>query len=157
MKAYHPHEGVIVRKAHVDDIAAIAALSGQLGYPSTVEQVHKRFDDIRQREDHCVYVCKDPDGQVIGWIHVSLRPLLVNERSAEIGGLIVDRSRRGAGIGRLLLTSAEDWAREQSCHRLVIRSNTLREGAHEFYQSLGYETIKTQTIFSRTFSVSLPS
>jgi GNAT superfamily N-acetyltransferase len=152
MKAHHPHEGTVVRKARADNITIITALCGQLGYPTTDAQVRHRFDDIQRREDHCVYVGEGPDGQVIAWVHVFLRPLLVSELCAEIGGLVVDRSQRGEGVGRLLLTAAEAWARERDCDRIVIRSNTLRKSAHAFYQSLGYETIKTQRVFSKTLS-----
>ncbi len=157
MKTHPPHGDTTIRKAHTDDIAAITALSGQLGYPSTDAQVHHRFDDIQRREDHGVYVSEGPDGQVMGWVHVFLRPLLISELSAEIGGLVVDRRRQGEGVGRLLMTSAEAWAREQGCARVVIRSNTLRKGAHEFYQSLRYENIKTQRVFSKTFPEASPS
>ena len=141
-----------VRTAHEDDVKALASLSGQLGYPSTEEQVFHRFEDIQRREDHCVYICEDPNGQIMGWVHVFVRPLLISEWSAEIGGLVVNRNRRGEGVGRLLMSSAEAWAREQGCGRLVVRSNSIRKGAHAFYQSLGYETVKTQMIFSRNLS-----
>lgn len=147
MKAHQPHRAIIVRKAHTEDMTAAAALSGQLGYPSTSKHLQHRFNAIEQREDHCVYVGEAPDGQIAGWIHVYLRPLLIRELHAEIGGLVVDRSRRGEDVGRLLLTSAEAWASEHGCDQVVIRSNTVRADAHAFYRSLGYETIKTQNVF----------
>ena len=157
MKGHLPLGETTVRNASEDDMEIVAALSGQLGYPTTDELVRHRFDDIQRREDHCVYVCEGPDEQIMGWVHVFVRPLLISERSAELGGLVVDRSRQGQGIGRLLLRSAEAWAREQGCDQVVVRSNTIRKGAHAFYQSLGYETIKTQRIFSKILSAATPS
>ncbi len=69
--------------------------------------------------------------------------------AVEIRGLVVDESRRGAGLGRGLMEHAEEWARGRGVRVIRLRSNVVRGGAHAFYARLGYSLVKTQHIFSK--------
>ena len=86
-------------------------------------------------------------GQAVGWVQVFGRQLLVVDRHAEIGGLVVDEGYRGRGVGGLLMELAEDWARAWGCETLYVRSNVVREDAHRFYEGAGYHLIKTSRVF----------
>jgi GNAT superfamily N-acetyltransferase len=61
----------------------------------------------------------------------------------------VDEKRRSAGTGRKLLQVAERWAAERGCKSVSVRSNVIRERAHEFYLRNGYEHFKTQKAFRK--------
>jgi len=56
---------------------------------------------------------------------------------------------RSAGAGKLLLDEAERWAREHGCSAVNLRSNVIRERAHQFYLRNGYEHYKTQKAFRK--------
>jgi GNAT superfamily N-acetyltransferase len=43
----------------------------------------------------------------------------------------------------------EAWARERGAVELNLRSNIVRDGAHKFYQHLGFEVQKTQHKFRK--------
>lgn len=58
---------------------------------------------------------------------------------AEIESVHVHPEWRGQGIGRLLMASAVDQARELGCYRVQLTSNNRRLEAHRFYESLGFE------------------
>ena len=75
----------MIRAARLDDAAAIAAMSGQLGYPATPEQIRGRLEVVLNREDMGVFVAEE-DGVVVGWIHLFGCERIESERSAEIGG-----------------------------------------------------------------------
>lgn len=135
--------------ARVDDAERVAELATQLGYPTTSERVRRRLTQVGQAEDHAVYVAVR-DGRLVGWIHVCARPLVQVDHAAEIEGLVVDEACRGRGIGRLLIRQIEQWTREKGCDTIYVRSNIIREGAHAFYQDLGYENIKTSLTFRKT-------
>ena len=90
------------------------------------------------------------DGVVVGWIDLSVEYHLQSEPAALIGGLVVAEPARGRGIGRLLCKAAEDWARAQGVARLRVRSNAIRERAHEFYLRDGYARVKTSAVFEKT-------
>lgn len=89
------------------------------------------------------------DGQALGWVHVFVCHLMESDPYAEIGGLVVDESRRGEGIGKLLLERAEAWARAKACASIRLRSNIIRKVAHEFYLKRGYTITKTQHAFAK--------
>lgn len=138
-----------VRAMTFGDADQVAALAGELGYPSTRAQIEARFRGIEGNDDSRVFVAADPDGRVWGWVHVLGHHLMVSEGQAEVGGLIVDSRARGVGIGRSLMAAAEGWARERGYAGLMLRSNTIRTEAHRFYQDLGYTIVKTQHKFQK--------
>lgn len=128
----------------VEDLEAAARLATQLGYPSTAEQIGRRFRALSESEDARVFVAEGPDGNAVGWVHVFGRRLLESDADAEVGGLVVDEQFRGRGIGKALMASAEAWARERGYSLVSVRSNVIRTEAHEFYKRLGYEITKSQ-------------
>lgn len=137
-----------VRLASTADIEQLAMLCQHLGYLVSPAEVQQRFDQIQHDECHTVYVAERPDGQqVIGWVHVYTRQLLLTDLQAEIGGLVVDERYRQSGIGRLLMQHAEEWARKKGCEAVTLRSNVLRKDAHIFYEKVGYRSVKTLMAF----------
>ena len=94
-------------------------------------------------------VAETPGTGVIGWVHVSVTPLVESETRAEVNGLIVAEGQRSVGAGAELLRAAEEWARKQGCRGINVRSNVIRERAHAFYLRQGYEHYKTQKAFRK--------
>ena len=140
---------VNIRKAKQADAAAIATLSGQLGYPTTTKQMAARLRAVLRGKIGACFVATTRENGVIGWVHVSLTPLLEVERRAEVNGLVVDEKVRSQGAGASLLEAAEQWARKMRCAGMSVRSNVIRERAHGFYLKLGYEHYKTQKAFRK--------
>ena len=142
---------VVLRPMERQDLAAVTALCIQLGYPTNEEAVTHRFTALSGEEDHQLLVASAGDA-VVGWVHVHLWQGLESGPDGEIGGLVVDEGRRGAGVGRLLMQEAERWTRARGCTRLRLRSNVVRTGAHAFYQRLGYRIAKTQYAFEKVLA-----
>jgi GNAT superfamily N-acetyltransferase len=138
-----------IRSARTGDVAEIAKLSGQLGYPATRAQINGRLRSIKAAGQHAVFVAELSNGRVIGWVHVSITPLLESERRAEVNALVVAEDSRSLGAGALLLQSAEKWARGRLCKSMSVRSNILRKRAHGFYLRNDYEHYKTQKAFRK--------
>jgi GNAT superfamily N-acetyltransferase len=127
----------------------MAELSGQLGYPATPREIAQRLRQIKPPSQHAVLVAESAEGSVIGWLHVSVEPLLETELRAEVNGLVVADEERSRGAGRLLLQAAEEWALKHNCRNMSVRSNVIRERAHQFYMRNGYEHYKTQKAFRK--------
>ena len=106
---------------------------------------------LKPADKHAVFVAES-GGEVIGWLHVSVTHLLESDVRAEINGLVVADGQRSLGAGARLLASAEEWARKRKCKGMSVRSNVIRERAHDFYLKNGYEHYKTQKAFRKAFS-----
>ncbi len=144
----HLNPRITIRSAEVGDVDAIVRLSAQLGYPVAATDVADRLEAATASEGHAVLVA-EAAGDVAGWIHVHDSLLIQTPPGAELGGIVVDEGNRGAGIGRALLTAAEEWARSRGHRTMRIRSRTTRHDAHRFYTNAGYDETKTSLVFEK--------
>jgi GNAT superfamily N-acetyltransferase len=133
-----------MRTPELRDYDKIADLAGQLGYPSTRDQVRTRLDQMAKSAQSAAYVAELPDGQIVGWIGLHIFLSVEQDSCAEISGLIVDQQTRSREIGKVLLGVAEEWARSQDCDAISVHTNVTRKRAHRFYERNGYEHIKNQ-------------
>jgi GNAT superfamily N-acetyltransferase len=127
-----------------DDAPDVTLLTGQLGYPSTEEQVRRRFEALQKLGHGAVFVAVAEPVGVVGWLYVAIQVTIEGDAGAEVWGLVVDESLRGRGIGKALMARAEEWARERGFRDVSLRTNIIRKETHRFYQSIGYEITKTQ-------------
>ena len=142
----------LVRQATESDCPAIAIISSELGYPTTDEQVTRRFAVFRQEPaKHGTYVAVEPHlAAIVGWLHVYGVSLLESDGYAEIGGLIVRKELRRQGLGRALMEAAEKWAMENAYPELRLRSGMHRiDEAHRFYERIGYIPAKQSMMFKK--------
>ncbi len=139
---------IAVRLAGAADAQRIAQLAGQLGYPSTAAEMTRRLAEISDDRDHAVFAA-EANGMVVGWIHVAVSRTLLVDDEVLIAGLVTDENHRSRGVGRLLMKTAEQWARDRGCCATRVRSQIARARAHAFYEALGYAVIKTQKVFRK--------
>lgn len=137
-----------VREIVVGDAETAARLSEQLGYPTSVEIMQKRIENLANLKDHVVYVACMPN-TVVGWIDVGITHHLQGEPYGEIGGLVVSSSCRSGGIGAQLVARAEQWAAQRGITKMLVRSQIAREAAHRFYLREGYAKTKTSAVFTK--------
>ena len=137
-----------IRRARASDVARIASLAGELGYPTTTAEMKVRLRRVKPAANNAIFVAED-GGEVIGWIHVGVAFLLEVPLRAEINGLVVGDVSRSRGAGARLLEAAEAWARTKKCEGMSVRSNVIRGRAHTFYERNGYEHYKTQKAFRK--------
>jgi len=140
---------IYVRHVSVKDAAQVAALSAELGYPSTVKDTISYIQAIDKSICDVAYVAVNGE-TVLGWIHVLYTIRLESGPFCEIGGLVVARNAQGRGIGGLLVDKAKKWSAERNISTLRVRSNVIREGAHGFYAKNGFKEFKQQKVFDYT-------
>jgi GNAT superfamily N-acetyltransferase len=134
----------------VADLPAITVLSGQLGYPETLESLCGRYDLIARDPVHKLWVARAGD-KIAGWMHAHRSAeSMINPPFFEIAVLVVDEAARGTGAGKALLKHAEDFARATGYAEVRLHSNMKREHAHEFYARQGYERRKIWGVFFKT-------
>jgi GNAT superfamily N-acetyltransferase len=138
-----------IRAAHPSDHARIAELAGQLSYPSTTAEIARRLQGIESSPAAAVFVAELETGEIAGWIAVFVYRTVEADARAEVSGLVVDERFRSRRVGEHLLARAEEWARENGCHAIGLRSNVIRDRAHAFYERHGYAHVKTQKAFRK--------
>jgi GNAT superfamily N-acetyltransferase len=138
-----------IRPMLVEDAAAVANLTTQLGYPVGAAELGRRFDALSARSDDAVFVATDADDRPIGWIHVGLLVGLATSDAAGIHGLVVDEAERSAGVGAALVAAGESWARDRGVSTITVRSRIARVRAHRFYAGLGYRETKRSLVFEK--------
>ena len=139
----------VIRVAGHSDAQYIAELTAQLGYDVTVSSVTERLSRILSRQDQ-LFVVAEIDRRVVGWLHAAISEYVESGAFVVIGGLVVDRSHRRAGIGRALMKHGEEWAKKQGCSVVRLWSSAVRSESHRFYERIGYRNIKTQYSFLKS-------
>jgi len=93
--------------------------------------------EIDGRDDECVHVVAYDGDHPVG----TARLRTVGDDTGKVERVAVRRERRGEGLGRELMTTVEDLARERDLNRIVLHAQTTVEA---FYRNLGYETVSDE-------------
>lgn len=147
---------VDVRAATASDAGALAALSGQLGYPADASMIAARLARIEGHDAGGSWVALDTGGAVCGFARALAQHFVIDEPFVELAALVVADTARGQGVGAALLRVAEAWALQQGFSSIWVRSNVIRQRAHRFYRREGYTEIKRQAVFRKDFDATRP-
>ena len=82
--------------------------------------------------------------RLVGLVHVTLReryPPMVAKRFAVVEAVVAATTNRGIGVGRVLMATAERWARESGAEEVWLDVWEFNDAAVGFYAALGYETV----------------
>lgn len=123
------------------DVLEVLAESGIDGGSSfTLEEARAHWERIRTGSNFRLLVAL-ADGRIGGTYS-----LLIMEKLGKRGtpaGVVEDVAvapqYQGHGIGRAMMAHALEECRKAGCYKLALSSNVKREGAHRFYESLGFE------------------
>ncbi|MHC4123782.1 MAG: GNAT family N-acetyltransferase [Planctomycetota bacterium] len=141
---------VKIRMTQPDDAPAIATLLAELGYPTPLEAVSSRLAELGQSKDHAFFVADTEEGETVAWLHVFARRLVISHPLAEVGGVVVSKRHRRQGIGNRMIAATEKWAKDNGLFDLIVRSDTRREKAHDFYPSIGFVDLKKQSVYIKS-------
>ncbi len=123
----------IIRAATHEDASALAGLLSELGYKTSEKQMLMRLSRVIDVNEYATFVAEVGD-KVVGILGVRC-----GFHYARIIALIVTSSDQGRGIGRLLVDTAENWAKENGVGRLMANTALHRTSAHRFYEALSFE------------------
>ena len=126
-----------IRRATFDDAASIGALLGELGYPAEADEVARRLRGL-DKSDNSVLVAVGDAGVVAGV--AALHRMAVLHSGLPVGyitAFVITEHVRGRGVGKLLLSAAEQWARDAGCGKITVTSAEQRDGARKFYPACG--------------------
>ncbi len=142
---------ITVRPAHKEDCYEITHLTNQLGYPSTLEKICEIMDLVLAHNDHQVFIA-EKENTIVGYIHLIQSMRIGSNPFVEIAAFIIDESLRSIGVGSSLIRESERWTSGLGIKDIRIRSNIIRQEAHNFFQKRGFQNIKTQEVFLKHMS-----
>jgi GNAT superfamily N-acetyltransferase len=141
-----------VRVIALEDAAAVAELTVQLGYEASEAELKERIAALLLNAQNQIALVACVGGDVVGWIEASIVRRLQSEPHTLIGGLVVKDGMRGLGVGKRLCAEVEAWTKNKGLMALRVTSRSTREGAHRFYLREGYRQTKISAVFEKVLS-----
>ncbi|MEQ9609752.1 MAG: GNAT family N-acetyltransferase [Kiloniellaceae bacterium] len=134
-----------IRRAMRDDLPAIVALLADDALGKTREApgdpcYAEAFAAI-ERDANQFLAVVDDGGEVVGCFQLSFIPglSLKGMWRGQIESVRIAASRRGQGLGHLMIGWAIDESRRRGCGLVQLTMNKSRQDSHRFYESLGFE------------------
>ena len=132
-----------IREAMSSDVAALLKLY-ELGDRASDEAFTVEECMAHLAMMHCspvlrVYVARDGD-LVVGTYELLIMENMAKRgrRSGVVEDVMVLPEYRGRGVGKAMMQDAMERCRAAGCYKLTLSSNRMREGAHRFYDALGF-------------------
>jgi aminoglycoside 6'-N-acetyltransferase I len=100
---------------------------------------------LQNPEREPVFVSVGPDGRLQGFLEVSLRPYAWGCESSPVGyleGWYVKPGVRRQGVGRALVTAAEEWARSKGCREMASDAEVENQVSEVAHGRLGYTVVE---------------
>lgn len=142
--------GYIIREADLNDIPYITKIYNE-GIEDRIATLETRLRDeeemkewlLNRSDKHKVLVVEDERRNVYGWASINI----FNSRCC-YGGVVdlsiyINRSMRGKGLGKILLGSLIETAKEQGFHKIVLSTFKFNEAGQKLYKALGFREVGT--------------
>lgn len=137
-----------MRRYRPDDRSVVLGLAGRLtvgvagwrdpvAVQAAVTAWVESSADAHDRADRALFVAEFR-GSVVGFVSVASREHFSGVVDGYIGELAVADGRQRLGIGRALVTAAEQWSRDRGLGRVVLDTGAGNTAARTFYAALGY-------------------
>ena len=133
-----PEPKLEIRTAKASDARAIVPLIALLDHPTDEAGVRRRIAALAR--DQLAPLVATLDKQLVGLCGIDA--MVAVHRDQPVGRvniLVVAAEMRGKGVGRRLLSAAEDALRKRGCGLFEITSNDRLTEAHAFYRHMGLE------------------
>jgi GNAT superfamily N-acetyltransferase len=144
-----------IRPATMDDVTAIQHLYRELDqhHAALLPNVFRALaDDARPAKmildwianPEAAYLVAEEDGRIIGFLNLRRAahpklPMFHPHEFAEIENAVVEKSRRGGGIGTQLFNAAIAWALARGLEQVQLTVWSANRGTKEFYLRQGFQ------------------
>lgn len=137
------HREIIVRPLEEEDLSEWFRLR-KLLWDETTDDDHQDeiLDIIEHPEFQFVLVADAGDRNLIGFLEVSIRPFVEDCETENVGyleGWFVIPEYRRSGVGRSLVSGAEDWAKARGCTEMASDAEVGNEDSLNAHRQLGYD------------------
>ena len=101
------------------------------------EQMKKRIESVKEEKSSAILIAED-NGVIVGYLFAIGGNPTRTKHSVYIA-IGVAESERGKGIGAKLFEALEEWANQQSIHRLELTVMTYNTAGIALYKKMGFE------------------
>ena len=131
---------MVIRNLKLEDMQALSRLYFQFwNEESDVTKMQNKFLSL-QNNGNYILLCAVEENSIVGSVmgivceelYGSCEPFLVVEN------MVVDENHRKKGIGKMLFDTLEKQARTKNCTQIILVTETTREDACGFYESIGF-------------------
>ncbi len=141
-----------IRVAQKSDISTMANLLSELfaievDFEIDLEKQQRGLELLLDSEQAVVFVA-ELENQIIGMCSVQL--LISTAQGSKVGlieDVIISKSHQKQGVGKQLLETVKNWAKQQGLTRLQLLADKTNQNALDFYQKNDWKT--TQLIALR--------
>jgi N-acetylglutamate synthase-like GNAT family acetyltransferase len=141
-----------IRVAQKSDISTMANLLSELfaievDFQIDLEKQQRGLELLLDSEQAVVFVA-ELENQIIGMCSVQL--LISTAQGSKVGlieDVIISKSYQKQGVGKQLLETVKNWAKQQGLTRLQLLADKTNQNALDFYQKNDWKT--TQLIALR--------
>jgi GNAT superfamily N-acetyltransferase len=132
-------EIILASLEHLDAVSNLFDLyRGFYKQSSDIEAARKFLQERLQKTDSTIFVASD-NGQIVGFTQlypsfssVSMRRIWI------LNDLFVEESYRKRGVAKLLMSAAEEFARETGAIRIILSTQISNIAGQAIYESRGY-------------------
>ena len=130
----------MIRKIELEDLEEVFKLLDEL-YENKIEYsifVKKYKESLKDNNFYGIVAIEE--NKVVGILISRLINRLAKKKNILfIDDLIVEKQNRNAGIGKLLIQNATEYALSKECGAVELTSLIENENAHRFYKKNGFE------------------
>ena len=123
------------------DLHDIHQLTTQLGYPTTLDNIQKRWQLLHQRAGYETLVITDGT-RVLGYAGlIEQYTWEFDDGYFRIQAFVIDEAYRGQGLGKQLIQAIQELAKQRGLKRILVNSGNRaeRHSAHAFYKHCGFD------------------
>ena len=134
-----------IRRATPEDKPEWVRMRQGLWPDAPLEYLNFDLDELLANSDAGIFVASDSQGRLIGFIEAGLRDHGEGCETSPVGYIeawYVDPHVRGQKLGRDLVHTAEQWAREKGCTEMASDTWLENEASIAAHLKLGYYEIE---------------
>ena len=130
-----------IRRATHEDKDAWSQMRQCLWPEAPLDYLTYDLDEILSDPEQVAFVAVRADGSLVAFIEASLRDYAEGCETSPVGYIeawFVDETIRGQKLGREMIVTAENWARERGCTEMGSDTWLDNEGSIQAHKKTGY-------------------
>jgi aminoglycoside 6'-N-acetyltransferase I len=134
-----------IRRAAQEDKDSWVRMRQGLWPEAPLEYLNYDLDEILSDPRRAVFVATRADGSLVAFIEASLREFAEGCETSPVGYIeawFVDENIRGQKLGRELILTAENWARERGCTEMGSDTWLENEVSIQAHRKTGYDEVE---------------